>query len=47
MFGIAAGAIAQVVITIGRPLVKDVTPLLAGGFVAGLLVMYLTGLLAA
>jgi len=48
MFGIAAGAIAQVVITIGRSVLKEsVTPQIAAGFVAGLAVMYLTGLLAA
>lgn len=48
MFGIAAGAIAQVVYTIGRSLVRPpLTPLIAAGFVAGLGVMYLTGLLTA
>ena len=48
-FGIAAGAIAQVVWTIGRSL-RSEDPAASGlgalGFVAGLVVMYVTGLLA-
>jgi zinc transporter, ZIP family len=48
LFGLAAGAIAQVVLVLGRSLLRNegVTPLVAGAFVAGLAVMYLTGLLA-
>jgi zinc transporter, ZIP family len=49
MFGIGAGAIAQVIVQIA-PAVKDeagrlLHPLAAGGLLAGLLVMYATGLL--
>jgi zinc transporter, ZIP family len=49
MFGIGAGAIAQVIVQIA-PAVKDeagrlLHPLAAGGLVAGLVVMYGTGLL--
>jgi zinc transporter, ZIP family len=49
MFGIGAGAIAQVIVQI-LPAVRDGTgrllhPLAAGGLLAGLAVMYLTGLL--
>jgi zinc transporter ZupT len=47
MFGIAAGAIAQVVFTIGRSMLRRPLSLpIAAGFVAGMGVMYLTGLLA-
>jgi zinc transporter ZupT len=47
MFGIAAGAIAQVVITIGRSVLRrPLTLPVAAGFVVGMAVMYLTGLLA-
>jgi zinc transporter, ZIP family len=47
MFGIAAGAIAQVIVTIGRSLLRRPLSLpVAAGFVAGLAVMYVTGLLA-
>jgi ZIP family zinc transporter len=49
MFGIGAGAIAQVIVQIA-PAVKDeagrlLHPLAAGGLLAGLVVMYATGLL--
>ncbi len=49
MFGLGAGAIAQVIVQIA-PQVRDrdgrfMTPLVAGGLLAGLAVMYLTGLL--
>jgi zinc transporter, ZIP family len=49
MFGIGAGAIAQVIVQIA-PAVKDETgrllhPLAVGGLLAGLVVMYATGLL--
>jgi zinc transporter ZupT len=47
MFGVAAGAIAQVIMAIGRSIVRNITPAIAAGFVAGLVVMYVTGLLAA
>ncbi len=53
MFGMAAGAIAQVVLTLGRLLLgtedaePGITPPVAVGFVAGLAVMYVTGLLTA
>jgi zinc transporter ZupT len=49
LFGVAAGAIAQVVIVLGRSLVRDggVTPAIAAAFVGGMAVMYLTGLLTA
>jgi hypothetical protein len=43
--GIAAGAIAQVVLTVGR-LVARPGPLAAASFTAAVGVMYLTGLLA-
>ncbi len=51
MFGIGAGAIAQVIVQIA-PQVRDESgrflhPLASGGLLAGLLVMYLTGLLVA
>ena len=44
--GVAAGAIAQVAVSIGRLVVGKVTPLVAGSFVAAVGVMYFTGLLA-
>jgi ZIP family zinc transporter len=49
MFGIGAGAIAQVIVQIA-PAVKDeagrlLHPLAAGGLLAGLVVMYVTGLM--
>jgi zinc transporter, ZIP family len=49
MFGIGAGAIAQVIVQIA-PAVKDeagrlLHPLAAGGLLTGLVVMYATGLL--
>ena len=49
MFGVGAGAIARVIVQIA-PAVKDeagrlLHPLAAGGLVAGLVVMYVTGLL--
>jgi hypothetical protein len=49
MFGLGAGAIAQVIVQIA-PQVRDrdgrfMTPLVAGGLLSGLAVMYLTGLL--
>ena len=44
--GVAAGAIAQVAFSVGRLVVGQVTPLVAGSFVAAVGVMYLTGLLA-
>jgi zinc transporter ZupT len=55
MFGLAAGAIAAVVLTLGRGLLRadpdtgrpGLTPLLALTFVLGLATMYVTGLLAA
>jgi zinc transporter ZupT len=55
MFGLAAGAIAAVVLTLGRGLLRadpdtgrpGLTPVLALMFVLGLAVMYVTGLLAA
>lgn len=49
LFGLAAGAIAQVVLILGRSLVRGdgITPAVAAGFVLGLAVMYLTGLLTA
>jgi ZIP family zinc transporter len=49
-FGVAAGAIARVVWAVGRGLVtgrQRVSTAVASGFVAGLVVMYLTGLLTA
>ncbi|HEV8297423.1 MAG TPA: hypothetical protein VGQ20_09000 [Acidimicrobiales bacterium] len=48
--GMAAGAIIQVILIIGRRIIADnrgVSPPASAGFVAGLVVMYLTGLLAA
>jgi zinc transporter, ZIP family len=50
-FGVAAGAIAQVVWAIGRSMMGDrasglTSPLGAAGLLAGLLVMYVTGLFA-
>jgi zinc transporter ZupT len=49
MFGVGAGAIAQVIVQIWRQMRGDVqrglTPGVAGGLVTGLLVMYATGLL--
>jgi zinc transporter ZupT len=49
LFGVAAGAIAQVVIVLGRSLLREggVTPVVAAAFVGGMAVMYLTGLLTA
>ena len=49
MFGIGAGAIAQVIVQIA-PSMRDragrlLNPLAAGGLLAGLIVMYATGLL--
>ncbi|MGH2804644.1 MAG: ZIP family metal transporter, partial [Thermoleophilaceae bacterium] len=49
MFGVGAGAIAQVIVQIA-PQVRDrggtlLSPLAAGGLLSGLLVMYVTGLL--
>jgi hypothetical protein len=44
--GLAAGAIAQVVLSVGRVVVRRPGPLAAGSFVAAVGVMYLTGLLA-
>ncbi len=44
--GIAAGAIAQVVFSIGKLVVSKPTPLTAASFTAAVGVMYLTGLLA-
>jgi hypothetical protein len=44
--GVAAGAIAQVVFSVGRVVVGRPGPLAAGSFVAAVGVMYLTGLLA-
>ena len=50
-FAVGAGAIAQVVVELGRFLVRRgeglATPLNAAGLVAGMLVMYCTGLLVA
>jgi zinc transporter ZupT len=48
MFGIGAGAIAQVIVQIAPALRESgrlLNPLASGGLVAGLVVMYLTGLL--
>jgi zinc transporter ZupT len=44
--GIAAGAIAQVVLSVGRLVVRRPGPLAAASFTAAVGVMYLTGLLA-
>jgi zinc transporter, ZIP family len=50
MFGIGAGAIAQVIVQI-YPSIRDreggpvLSPLVAGGLLCGLLVMYVTGLM--
>jgi hypothetical protein len=44
--GIAAGAIAQVVLSVGRLVVHRPSPLAAASFTAAVGVMYLTGLLA-
>jgi zinc transporter ZupT len=49
-FGVAAGAIAQVVWTIGRSMTKDSRAhggMVTGGFLAGLALMYLTALFTA
>ena len=49
-FGIAAGAIAQVLWQIGRSISKDrglISKLGPAGFIAGFLIMYVTGLFAA
>lgn len=49
-FGVAAGAIAQVLWQIGRSIAKDrglVSKLGPAGFIAGFLIMYVTGLFAA
>lgn len=49
-FGVAAGAIAQVIWAVGKTLPAQHrlgTPIGAGGFVAGLVVMYATGLFTA
>ena len=49
MFGIGAGAIAQVIVQIAPGIRADdgrlLNPLATGGLLAGLLVMYVTGLL--
>ena len=50
MFGIGAGAIAQVIVQIA-PSIREsksgplLSPLTAGGLLTGLLVMYVTGLM--